>query len=106
MSLSFQLVSRGTNRQRNEILKTWSIGHPVNVIKVKLTDADAGIHANYTAPLPLVACIQLSIAGAMSILLALMLPGTRETGLASRCACVTLMISSCLLFGAHGEQGR
>lgn len=79
----------------------WSISHTVNV-KVNLIDADAGIHINYTALLPVVASIQLSIARAMNILLALMLPGTRETGLGNQCVCVMLTISSCLLFEAHG----
>lgn len=86
----------------NKILKTRSISHPVNVIKVNLTDADAGIHTNYTALLAVVASIQLSIARAMSILLVLTLPGTRETGLASLCVCVMLTISSLLLFSARG----
>ena len=84
----------------------WSISHPVNVIKVNLIDADAGMHINHTALLLVVAGIQLSNARAMSILLALMLPGTRETGLESRRVCVMLRISSFLLFEARGKQRR
>lgn len=82
------------------------MSHPVNVIKENLIDADAGIHINYTALLPVAAGIQLSIARAMSILLALMLRGTGEIRLASQCVCVMLTISSCLLFKARGQSRR
>lgn len=76
-----------------------SISPPVNVIKVNIIHADAGMHINYTALLRVVASIQLS----MSILLALMLPGTRETGLARRCVCVMSTISSCC-YSKHAES--
>lgn len=59
------------------------VSHTSNVIKVNLIDADTGIHTDYAAQLPGAASIQLSITRPFSILLALMLPATTDTGLAS-----------------------
>lgn len=55
--------------------------------QVDLIDARAGIYNNCTAPLPVVASNQLSIARLISILFALMLPDTSKTVSASVCLC-------------------
>lgn len=55
--------------------------------QVDLIDARAGIYNNCTAPLPVVASNQLSIARLISILFALMLPDTSKTVSESVCLC-------------------
>lgn len=110
---NFVFYSLHTSGELCKNLTEWNIkdvvntlSWPVNNIKVNVIDADVGIHTNYTSQLPVDARIQLSIAGPMSVLFALMLPGIRESGLASRPICVMLTISSCLLFEARQEHRR